>query len=337
MEVNENKEIENVETDQGLTTNQEPETNLDTKVINSSKNKSSFLKPFLGGMFGALVVIVLFVGVASYTFDKDGGSSNSSNLTKVSTDQEKLISELYDNSVDSVITVVNQKILSVNNALLQQYIDNLTDGEPIEQGIGSGFVYKKEDGYYYALTNNHVVDGSDTISIITTDSSKKDDKLIDAEILGTNEAYDVAVIRFKTSQDITPLEFADSDDVTPGQMAFAIGSPYGSEFQGSITSGIISAPMRTITGDDNSEYQYIQTDAAINPGNSGGPLLNSDGKVVGMNTMKIADVEADNMGFSIPSDVIIQIASGIEDSAQTSNKDDKEDSNFEDNLNDLLS
>ncbi|MFV0288995.1 MAG: S1C family serine protease [Mycoplasmatales bacterium] len=335
----ENKEIENIE-------NKEME-NIENKKVEKLKKeeyqyvkpvkvKTSFWKPFFGGMLGALIIVLIFGVTAAYTLNTMHMVTTDSNSV-VKTEQEETISNLYDNSVNSVITVVNQKILSVDNALLQEYINNLTNGEPIEQGIGSGFVYKKENGYYYALTNNHVVDGSDEISVITTESSEKDDSYIDAEILGTDEAYDIAVIRFKTSQDITPLEFADSDEVTPGQAAYAIGSPYGSEFQGSITSGIISAPMRTITSDDGSEYQYIQTDAAINPGNSGGPLLNSSGKVVGMNTMKIAEVEADNMGFSIPTNVVIQIASDIEENSKSKDSDKvDDDSSFEDDLDKLF-
>ncbi len=272
-------------------------------------NGNSFLRGFLGGIAGA-VIIVLIVAI----FMVIGGVTKPN--ISVSGNSDLAVKEIYDNSVYSVVSVVNKQKLRVDSEFLQRFIDKKTNGETIEAGVGSGYVYKEEDGYYFAVTNNHVVEGNDELSVVENDfSSSSRPKLLDAEVLGVNEAYDVAVIRFKSSKSIKPLEFGDSSKIFPGQNVYALGSPYGYDFQGSITSGIVSAPTRKIRNEGKT-YEYIQTDAAINPGNSGGPLLNSKGEVIGMNTLKMAGIESDNMGFAIPSNVVVSIIEEIENEAR---------------------
>ncbi len=270
------------------------------------------LKALLSGMLGAIIVFVIFfsINLPDHSNDVVNNINNSSDTTDSTN-----VGRIYDNTVDSVISVVNMKDIKVSNDMLQKFLEDYYGGDSVEQGVGSGFVYKKQDGYYYAVTNNHVVEGSDEVQIITTDSSKKEgsEKLIKAQIVGTNSDYDVAVIKFKTSKNIKPLTFANSDKVFPGQEVYAIGSPYGSDFQGSITKGIISAPIRLmLNSESKKKSSYIQTDAAINPGNSGGPLLNQKGEVVGMDTMKIAETESDNMGFAIPINTVKEVIDDIE-------------------------
>lgn len=298
-----------------------------------------FLINLTGAIIGVFVgaIMVFFIGLIMLNTNIISfGDATSLNTSIISTSKNNA-TDVYENSSNSVITVINKQSLSVNNAILQQYIDSLTDGSLVESGVGSGFVYKKENGYYYALTNYHVVENSDEVGVLTTQGSKNstdDTAMIDATIVGEDPTYDIAVIKFKTSQNIEPLDFSNSDDITVGQDVYAIGSPYGKEFYGSITSGIISAPIRTVTDDSDTDLKYIQTDASINPGNSGGPLLNSDGQVIGMNSMKIAGSEADNMGFAIPSNVLIEIANNIEEQSASST-DDSSSFNFEDELNKL--
>ncbi len=176
-----------------------------------------------------------------------------------------------------------------------------------------------ENGYYYALTNNHVIAGSENIRILANGESVDDD-LPEAELVGTDDVYDIAVIRFKYDEDLTVLKTGDSDKLETGEDVYAIGSPYGTDFAGSISSGILSAPIRKFKKFSHS-YQYLQTDTAINPGNSGGPLLNSNGEVIGINSMKIADTEADNMGFAIPINMALDIASSLENGEVPSDSD----------------
>lgn len=170
---------------------------------------------------------------------------------------------------------------------------------------GSGVVYKIANGYAYIITNNHVVANSDALQLITASGDK-----IKATIVGTDENKDLALIKAKTTAIQTTASFAQSDKVQSGQQVLAIGSPLGSEYATSMTSGIISAPKRQLTAAETgmSDETVIQTDAAINPGNSGGPLVNLSGQVVGINSSKIAastdGTSVEGMGFAIPSDVV---------------------------------
>lgn len=221
--------------------------------------------------------------------------------------------EIYEQDVAGVITVLNYRTATDKEKVISSLLGQDTT-EDVQQGLGSGFIYKKEGGYYYAVTNNHVVETSDKLEILTNSMDPSKDKPISADLLGVDTRYDVAVLRFKTKEDLPILNFTKSADVKTGDDVYAIGSPYGTDFSGTITKGILSAPIRTMENSSGEEVKYLQTDAAINPGNSGGPLFDSAGNVIGMNTMKISDENADNMGFAIPSDELIKIIESIEES-----------------------
>ncbi|WP_234983354.1 S1C family serine protease [Demequina sp. NBRC 110053] len=167
-------------------------------------------------------------------------------------------------------------------------------------GTGSGFVIR-EDGYI--LTNNHVVEGAESITVVMSDGSE-----YDADLVGATGDYDLAVIQIE-ADGLTPMTFADSDDVVVGDETIAVGSPLG--LTGTVTTGIVSAVHRPVTAGDSSGPAYIdaiQTDAAINPGNSGGPLLNAKGEVIGVNSAIAAlpgltrtSTGSVGLGFAIPS------------------------------------
>ena len=160
------------------------------------------------------------------------------------------------------------------------------------KGRGSGFIVSKEG---QILTNNHVVDGVDkiTVSLQLENGSKK---TYPAKIVGSDPTYDLAVIKIEPDESLPVLELGDSDALEVGEFVVAIGNPYG--FEQSVTAGVISAKNRSIHAQDVNFDDFLQTDAAINPGNSGGPLLNMDGKVVGINTAIIP--YAQGLGFAIP-------------------------------------
>ncbi|MBQ9388646.1 MAG: Do family serine endopeptidase [Synergistaceae bacterium] len=160
------------------------------------------------------------------------------------------------------------------------------------KGRGSGFIVSKEG---QILTNNHVVDGVDkiTVSLQLADGSRK---TYPAKIVGNDPTYDLAVIKIEPDESLPVLELGDSDAVEVGEFVVAIGNPLG--FEQSVTAGVISAKNRSIHTQDVNFDDFLQTDAAINPGNSGGPLLNMDGKVVGINTAIIP--YAQGIGFAIP-------------------------------------
>ncbi len=159
------------------------------------------------------------------------------------------------------------------------------------EGAGSGFLIDQEG---YIVTNSHVVAGAQKIEVIFQDQTRAR-----ATLIGRDEGSDVALIKVPPSERFVPAVMGDSDKVEPGQLAFALGSPFGLE--STFTVGIISAKQRHI---DNSRYSRIQTDASINPGNSGGPLLNLFGEVVGINQSIISPGGQGGgsvgIGFAIP-------------------------------------
>ncbi len=159
-----------------------------------------------------------------------------------------------------------------------------------------------EDGYI--LTNNHIVNSNSNSYYYEVSKASKvtvylynDETPYEAKIIGTDEQTDLAVIKIEKTG-LTAAELGDSDLVKVGEFSMAIGNPLG--MQSSVTGGIISAVNREVTDSDGKTYTLIQTDAAINAGNSGGALVNSEGKVIGVNTLKLSGTGIEGMGFAIP-------------------------------------
>jgi serine protease Do len=238
-------------------------------------------------------------------------------------DFEDLVVAVVEKAEGSVLGVSNYERVGLQN-------------EP--RGVGSGFVYKTiaimKDGTqkeysdvinsndvrtfkYYLVTNRHVVVGdgyTPSLRVYFGD----EDKEVNATLVQFDDQVDLAVVTFEHTTLVKPVQFADSDKVKKGSFAVAIGSPSGYEFYGSATFGVISHPKRYVPEDSDkdgvSEWdaEYIQHDVAINPGNSGGPLINMEGKIIGINTMKFVSDDIDNMGFSIPSNLAVQIIELLE-------------------------
>ena len=175
---------------------------------------------------------------------------------------------------------------------------------------GTGFFVSQSSSKLYITTNNHVVDGTDTISVTLCNGSS-----ISAEIVGTDKDYDLAVISINisdlSSEDLNTIRIAslgNSDDVTVGEMSIAIGNALG--YGQSTTVGYISALNREVTTEGTTN-SLIQTDTAINPGNSGGPLINVYGQVIGINSVKYADTSVEGMGYAIPINTAIPIINDL--------------------------
>ena len=164
-----------------------------------------------------------------------------------------------------------------------------------EQGQGSGFIIDKQG---HILTNNHVVEGAQSVEVTLSDKKK-----YKATVLGTDKAHDIALLQINNAPDLQPATLADSTHLMVGQRVYAIGNPFG--FQGTMTRGIISA-LRSVQLPSGMKIDNaIQTDASVNPGNSGGPLLNSHGEVIGITTMIAtnpngAAEQSAGIGFAIP-------------------------------------
>ncbi len=185
---------------------------------------------------------------------------------------------LYDE--EAIVTLYNQTIPAV-----------VEIRAVVRRGQGSGFIVDKEG---HILTNNHVVDGASSVNV-TLHSGET----LDAQVVGTDRENDLALLKVDAGKisSISPLPWGNSDNVKPGQMAIALGSPFGLE--GSITVGIISGVERVMaSAHERSITNMLQTDTAINPGNSGGPLLDSKGEVIGINTA--IQPSSNGIGFAIP-------------------------------------
>ena len=219
-------------------------------------------------------------------------------------DQEQVLVNVYKQVSPAVVNVrVTKRSEGVFRFQPQQ-------GEPPDEyvrGQGSGFVIDRQG---HVVTNNHVVEGAEEVLVVYSDGDQAR-----ATVVGTDPDSDLAVIKVDhLPAGVTPLTLGDSDQVQVGQMAIAIGNPFG--LQGTLTTGIVSAVGRTLPlGSSSATVQgrfsiprMIQTDAAINPGNSGGPLLDSRGRVIGINTAINANEGVNSgVGFAVPVNLIRRV------------------------------
>jgi S1-C subfamily serine protease len=189
------------------------------------------------------------------------------------------VTSIYDKSSPAIVEI--------------DVVQTSSRGRMVGEGQGSGFLINA-DGTI--LTNNHVVEGASKVSVVFNNG-----KTVSANVIGTDPVHDLALIKVDPTvvSGITPLTLADSTLVKPGQMAIAMGAPYG--LDESITVGVISGLNRSVIGSQLTGM--LQTDAALNPGNSGGPLLDANGQVIGINTAIEAQPGATGIGFAIPSSV----------------------------------
>jgi len=208
------------------------------------------------------------------------GSAESSSLSLPSEHSDLSLLDSYSRTVTAAVEKVSPSVVNVE---VRQAAGRTRSGEPREQrGGGSGFVFTP-DGLI--LTNSHVVHGATRIEITLSDGRR-----VPAHTIGDDPATDLAVIRTDSigndAPNFQPVQLADSQQLKPGQIAIAIGNPYG--FQSTVTAGVISALGRSLRSYSGRLIEdVIQTDAALNPGNSGGPLVNSQGQVIGVNTATI--------------------------------------------------
>ena len=223
--------------------------------------------------------------------------------TKNAVETQDAFVQVYKNTKDSIVNIRTKKTVTVNtyNPLEELLFGRSGGVEKRESGaLGSGFVVS-EDGYI--VTNNHVVSNADEIFVKFSDGREYKTKLI-----GTSPEVDIAVLKIESNETFKPLEFSDSDKIEIGQWSIAFGNPMG--LNDSMTVGVISAAGRSSLGIEEIE-NFIQTDAAINQGNSGGPLIDINGKVIGVNTAILSTSGGSvGLGFAIPSN----LASVVKDS-----------------------
>ena len=240
---------------------------------------------------GAVVGNMAFGGYANSDSGTSASTSDSAPTLQINSKPESDSSNSSDN-YDTADGMAGEDIYKKVNPSVVSVISTTAEGT----GSGSGVIMSK-DGYI--ITNNHVVDGAQSVSVQLSDGTS-----LDAEIIGTDEQTDLAVIKVTPTSDLTAAEFGDSDELEPGEYAYAIGSPGGVQFANTITGGRISAINRDLTVNDR-VMTLIQTDASINNGNSGGALINKYGQVVGITSAKLSgnafgSATVEGMGFAIP-------------------------------------
>ena len=275
-----------------------------------------FLFPFIAGTAGSVIILGAALNIPAardYIVDKltdnntkkeNKSDSNNGSITDVLTTSSGTVFSIKDYS-DTSISVANKVLPSVVGIKVTYSVNSpyyayygMTGATATATGSG---VIISDDGYI--LTNNHVVSTSSTSAYYQVSEATSisvtlfnDTTEYEAKIIGTDEQTDLAVLKIEKTG-LTAAELGNSDNVQVGEFAMAIGNPLN--MPSTVTTGIISAKNRTITS-ENVTYKVIQTDAAINSGNSGGALINSEGKVIGINTLKLAGSGIEGIGFAIP-------------------------------------
>ena len=257
-------------------------------AMNRSSRLSNVLFTFLGAASVGLVVAVLAVAGVFESTERVVREVPQESATPVSQPREGLgsVSDIYARTAPGVAFI-------------------RAEGAGGSGGTGSGFLI---DGQGHVVTNDHVVEAGNRFTV----RFGEDGDPLPAKVLGKDASTDLAVLEVdpkKISAETKPLELASSSDLRPGDAAIAIGSPFG--LSGTVTTGIISALDREITAPNNFPISgVLQTDAAINPGNSGGPLLDGQGRVIGVNSQIAASQSAQSsgVGFAVPVDTVKEVA-----------------------------
>lgn len=270
-----------------------------------ASKRGYFFSSLIGAIIGALLIGVILpaFGVLDTNVTSEESKNNEGTTgikQNVSLNVTSAVTKAYEKAGDAVVGITNIQEANIF-------------GQGGEAGTGSGVVYKKENGKAFIVTNHHVIEGAAELEVSLADGTK-----VPAKVLGSDMWTDLAVIQTDAKDVKTIAEFGDSAALKAGEPVLAIGNPLGLQFSGSVTQGIISGLERTIEIDINEDgivdwnSEVIQTDAAINPGNSGGALVNLDGQLIGINSMKIAQSAVEGIGLAIPVNSAIPIIEDIE-------------------------
>ncbi|MCM2978240.1 trypsin-like peptidase domain-containing protein [Priestia aryabhattai] len=274
------------------------------------RRRGYFASALIGAIIGALIVLLLMPalvrnGILPYGWmnDENGDEQTGSTIQKsVSLDVTTAVTKAVSEANAAVVGVVN-----IQNS------ESFWNDERTDAGTGSGVIYKKQGNKAYIVTNYHVIKGANEIEVSFSNGTR-----VSAKILGSDDLMDLAVLEIDAGHVTKVATFGNSDKLKAGEPVIAIGNPLGLQFSGSVTQGVVSGVNRVIpqdlNGDGNPDWQseVIQTDAAINPGNSGGALVNIDGELIGINSMKIAQEAVEGIGLAIPINMARPIINDLE-------------------------
>jgi serine protease Do len=288
------------------------------ELKNSAKKKRN-VKGFASMVAAGVVGSVLTLTVLPYTDYMDNfskvenqsiGTVQKKTNTEANTVTAQPTSTKSASSIADTVEHLSKTIVGIVN-YQQQQSRGFYGGtsQSVESGTGSGVIFQKNNDMAYIVTNNHVVEGATKLEVSLYNGEK-----ISAEIVGTDALTDLAVLKIDSNYVEATAQFGDSSTLRPGDQVYAIGNPLGLDFARTVTQGIVSAVNRSIdvsTSAGTWQTNVIQTDAAINPGNSGGALINPEGLVIGINSLKISESGVEGLGFAIPSNDLIPIVNQL--------------------------
>ncbi len=241
------------------------------------------------------VILAFFIGVTGTYFLVVNYPIKNDNVIKTVKDVQVTEADTIQPAVEKVYDAV---------VLIESY-----KGKSLI-GTGTGFVYKKDAQKGYIITNHHVIEKSDSIKVLSNNG-----EVSEAILLGSDVFADIAVLSIDQKAVLKVVELGDSKKLELGDTLFTVGSPLGVEYMGTVTKGILSGKDRTVSvnvPNGNFMMDVLQTDAAINPGNSGGPLVNINGEVIGVNSLKLVKDEIEGMGFAIPIEIVMSAVTRLE-------------------------
>jgi serine protease Do len=293
-------------------------------IVEQPKSRKSrgFVKGMVStltaGVIGSVLTMTIFPQTELFQNYYEPVGNESARISEASTAEAavNIVPTSAANSTASVADIVeNTSSAIVGIVNMQQQSNGFSrTSEIVESGSGSGVLFKKTNDGAYIVTNNHVIEGAQEIEVSLHNGEKTT-----AELIGADALTDLAVLKIDAKYADNILEFGDSSTLRAGDQVLAIGNPLGLEFSRTVTQGIVSAVDRDISVSTSAgewELNVIQTDAAINPGNSGGALINNQGKVIGINSLKISESGVEGLGFAIPSNDVVPIVNEIIETGQ---------------------
>ncbi len=270
-------------------------------------------------VIGGLVVLLMMPAISKSGYVDSLEPNTANAMINVSTNGTvaQPISVNVDTATVRAVEKVEKAVVGVINIRRVSGDWMNRRSQSVESGEGSGVVFEKTNGKAHIITNNHVIDSADKVEVVLPSGDK-----VDAKVLGADVYTDLAVLEIDGSKVTTVAELGDSSQLKVGEPAIAIGNPLGLKFSRTVTQGIISSLERSMPVDLNEDGQndweldVLQTDAAINPGNSGGALVNIQGQVIGINTLKIAREGVEGLGFALPINDVKKIVSELKTEGQ---------------------
>ena len=267
----------------------------DDRDFHLGQRRPSLLSYMAAAIIGAVIGGMIATYGTIIFLNSDSGTPGTDNQEKQTVPPVVSVTE---SPVVDIAERISPAVVGISNRV---NVSSLFYHQGVEKGSGSGVIIHKEG---YIVTNYHVIENADQVTVTLTNG-----KQVLGKIVGADRRTDLAVIKVE-EKGLNEAKFGDSEKLKVGELAVAIGNPLGEELASTVTTGVVSALNRTVDVDEQ-RFKLIQTDAAINPGNSGGALVNSRGEVVGINSVKIVDVNVEGLNFAIPSNTVKPIVDSI--------------------------